>query len=207
MEDINKDAVSPSETEEPKTQVEGEQDPLKTELERVKKGGRTKREKLIYTKNRIEEQLREVEKEEGIEPSPEIEDDNAPITRGDLRKIEAQRATKTALELAEDIENDTERELVKHYINNTINSTGNPKEDLRLARALANDVKNKQILEQLKGRPQPKRTSATGGGTPYVPEEEEMTADEMAFMKPPFNMSREKILEARKITSRKDVIQ
>ena len=206
MEEIKKE-VAPSATEVAETKVEAEQDPLKTELERVKKGGHTKREKLLYTKKRIEEQLREVDQEEGVEPAPEVGDDDAPLTRGEFKKLEAQRATKTALELAEDIESETERELVRHYINNTINSTGNPKEDLRLARALANDVKNKQILEQMQVKPVAKRTSASGGGQPYVPEEEELTADELAFMAPPFNLSKEKILSARKITSRKDVIQ
>ena len=36
---------------------------------------------------------------------------------------------------------------------------------------------------------------------------QKLSADELAFMKPPFNLSKEKILEARKTTSRKDVIQ
>jgi hypothetical protein len=207
MTDIKEeDIVTPVVTEEPEIKPEGEQDPLKTELERVKKGGRTQKEKLLYTKKRIDEQLREIDGDDGVEPSPDVDDDDAPVTVGMLKQIQAQTATKTALQLADEISNETERELVKHYINNIINSTGNPKEDLRLARALANDVKNKQILEQVQQRPGVKRASANGGGQPYTPEEEELSADETAFMKPPFNLSKDKILEARKITNRKDVV-
>ena len=187
MEDIKQeDIVTPSVTEEVEVKTETEQDSLKTELERVKKGGRTQREKLVYSKKRIEEQLREINGD--VEPTPEVDDDDAPVTVGMLKQIQAQTATKTALQLADEISNDTEKELVKYYINNTINSTGNPKEDLRLARALANDVKNKQILEQVQQKPTAKRASANGGGQPYIPEEDELSADEMAFMKPPFNL-------------------
>jgi len=208
MEDIKKDAPAPSaEDKEAKAKADAEQDPLKTELERVKKGGRTQKEKLLYTKKRVEEQLREIDGDAGVEPEPEVEDDSAPVTVGMLKHIQAQTATKTALQLADEISNETERELVKHYINNTINSTGNPNEDLRLARALANDVKNKKILEQVQQRPATRRISSNGGGQPYIPEEEELTADELSFMKPPFNLSKEKILQARKETGRKDVIQ
>lgn len=198
MVDINNDSTPTVEKEvSEETKVETEQqDPLKQELENVNRGKRSRKEKLLYTKKRIEEQL----KAEGITPEEEseYEDDEAPLTKGEFKRIQQEQTIKTALQLADDIENETERELVKFHINNTIRSTGNPKEDLRLARALANDVKNKQILEQIQGKPEVKRASSQGGGVPPKEEEPEFTEEELSFMRPPFNMSKVDVINARK---------
>jgi hypothetical protein len=210
QEDIQEE-VAPSTTEQvaETEKVEAEQDPLKQELEKVKKGGRTKLEKLTYTQKRIEEQLRQERIAQGLEPEPEIvnEDDEAPLTKGEFKKIQQEATIKTSLQLADDIENETERELVKFHINNTIRSTGNPKEDLRLARALANDVKNKQILETIQGKPQAKKASSTGGGAPPQEEQPEFTPEEMSFMKPPFSVSKAQIIAARTAKNVKGVVE
>lgn len=200
MENIQEEEIKevvPSTTEKTEVKPEVEQDPLKTELEKVKKGGRTKKEKLLYTKKRIEEQLREADKEAGIEPTPEVDDDNEPVTVGMLKKMQAETATKTALQLADDIENETEKELVKYHINNTIRSTGNPKEDLKLARAIVNQAKNSQIIEEKFRKPKAKANVSSGGGEPQKEEEEELTPEEIAFMKPPFNLTKEQIKSKR----------
>jgi hypothetical protein len=178
---------------EAKAKAEAEQDPLKTELERVNKGGRTKLEKLEFTKKRVDEQLREERKAQGFEPEPEVGDDDEPLTKGEFKRIQQETTIKTALQLADEIDNETEKELVKYHINNTIRSTGNPKEDLRLARALANDVKNKQILEQVIQKPKAKSGSSNGGEAPFKEEEEDLTPEQLIFTKPPFNLTKEQI--------------
>lgn len=211
LEDVENKEVPPSETEEQKkagdeNETKGlnrdgsakEQDPLKIELEKVKKGGRTKKEKLIYTKKRIEEQLSELD---GDAPADDVDDDDddKPLTKGEFKKMQQQNATKTALQLADDIENETERELAKWHLQNTIRSTGNPKEDLRLAMNQVNAVKNSKILEELnrKGKPKQNSSGSSAPGKFNDDQEEELTADEMAFMKPPFNMTKDQILKTR----------
>lgn len=174
--------------------------PIEKELEKVsKKGkGRTRKEKLIYTKNRIERELSELDEEEGVEPSVEEVDENAPVTVGMLKKIEAEKATKTAISLADDIEDEHERELVIHHLNNTIKSTGNPTEDLKLARTLVNSVKNSQILEEAARKGEGRNSSKPGA--PAKPSEGifEPTAEEAALMRPPFSLTKEEVLKARK---------
>lgn len=187
----------PSEGEEG-TEKEPEQDPLKTELEKVQKkeGGRTKREKLIFTKKRLDKQLAELDEEEGIE-EPE-DDDDAPVTVRMLKDMQKKTTVKTALDLADEIDAETERELVKYHIQNTIKSTGNPKEDLKLARAIVNNSKNEKVIEELQRKPGTKNHSGGSGGPAKPAEQEpEYTAEEQAFMRPPFNMSKDQILKAR----------
>lgn len=196
--------TSPSEVEEKKGEDKKEtpaQDPLKAELERVqKKGeGRTQREKLIYTKKRIEEQLAGLDKEEGKDPTPEEEDDDAPVTIGMLKKLQQQGAVQTAIDMTEDIEDETERELTKYHLTNSIKSTGNPKEDIKLARAIVNSVKNQQILEEV-GRKTDAKKHSGGSSAPVKPQKAdiELTPQEMQFARPPFNMTKEQIVAARK---------
>lgn len=177
---------------------EGTQDPLQTELETVQKKGKTKLEKLLFKKKEIDRQLRD----EGIDPAVEAvdEDDEKPVTVGMLKQIQAQNATKTALELAEAITNPVERELTKHYLENNIKPSGDPQEDFRLAQGLVNAAKNKQILEEANRKGQPNNASSGGGAPagqntgPVV----EFTPAELVFMQPPYNLSKEQVLEARK---------
>lgn len=181
--------VLPSDTEQTDKTVEA--DPLKTELEKVESGKRSKAEKLIYTKKRVEEQLKEL----GIED--QVDEDDTPVTVGMLKKIQEQTATKTALQLADEIPNEVERELTKHYLENTVKSSGDPKADLATAQTLVNAVKNKQILDQAAIKPEA-RTHPSGSGAPVkIEQQPEFTAEELSYMKPPFNLSKEQVLAAR----------
>ncbi len=181
------------EQSEVETSESTEQDPLKIELEKVERKGRSKAEKLLYTKKRVEEQLKEL----GIEEEPEDDEENTPVTIGMLKKLQAQTATKTALDMADEITNVTERGVLRYHLENTIRSTGNPQEDFKLAQGLVNSVKNSQIIEETI-RKVPAKTHGSGGGVPAkVIKEPEYSAEELQFMKPPFNMSREEILAAR----------
>ncbi len=170
-----------------------EQDPLKIELDKVQRKGRTKAEKLIYTKKRVDEQLKEL----GIEDEPLEDEDAKPMTVGDFKRMQAQTAQKTALQLADEVSNETERELLKYHLENTIRSTGNPTEDLKLAQGLVNSVKNQQILEETLRKPAP-RTSGGGSGAPAREiKQEEFSEQELIYMKAPFNLTKQQILDAR----------
>lgn len=194
MEDLQEKAPA-SEAEQETT----EQDPLKIELEKVqKKEGRTHDEKILYKFNELKKEV----KERGLLPEEadpiDVSDDEAPVTVGMLKKMQADNAVKTSLQLADDISNEIERELVKHHINNTIRSTGNPSEDLRLARAIVNEVRNRQILEE-NDRKIPAKTHSSGTSAPakLADPEPEMTKEEITLMQWS-GMSKEDVFKARK---------
>lgn len=176
------------------TEIVLEQDPLKTELEKVQRKGKTKAEKLIYTKNRIEQQLKEL----GIEEEELDDDDSKPVTVGMLKKIQTQTGTKTALDLADDIPNEVERELTKHYLENRITPSGNAQEDFETAQTLVNAKKNTQVIEEVLRKPQA-RTQSSGNGAPakIATPEEELSAEEMLYTRAPWNMSKAQIIAAR----------
>ena len=195
---VDEEVVVPTATEEveetPTEEVveETTQDPLETELNKVKNKGRTKAEKLLYTKKRVEEQLKEL----GIEE--DVEDDDQPVTMADLKRFQAQNAQKTALDLASSVTNETERALIEYHLENTIRSTGNPQEDFQLAQGLVNAVKNKQIIDETIRKPLAK-THSSGSGAPakVAKPQDELNAVEKQFLSAPFNLTKEQIIEAR----------
>lgn len=173
---------------------------LKNELDKIQKNntGKTKREKLSYTKKRVEEQLKELDIEEGV-TDPNLDgDDDQPLTKGEFKKLKTEEATKTALQLADEISDQVERELVKHHIDNTIRPSGNPQVDLANARAIVNNVKNAQIIEEVNRRQDPKRHSSGSGNPALDPKvEEELTPTELVFTRPPYSLSKAEILGRR----------
>ena len=195
---VEEEVVVPTATEEVEEPiveetVEETTDPLETELNKVKNKGRTKAEKLLYTKKRVEEQLKELGIEEDVE-----EDDDQPVTMADLKRFQAQNAQKTALDLASSVTNETERALIEYHLENTIRSTGNPQEDFQLAQGLVNAVKNKQIIDGIIRKPLAK-THSSGSGAPakVAKPEDELTSVERQFLSAPFNMTKEQIIAAR----------
>lgn len=181
--------------------AELEQDPLEKELEKIqKKGeGKTELEKAIHRKKILDQRIAELKGDSGEEDLPEEEDDAAPVTVGMLKKLEKEKAQKTALSLAEEqIQDNHELELVRHHLSSTIKPSGNPAEDLKNARAIVNSVKNSQIAEELARKGAPKR-NGSGSGAPGRQESAfEPTPEEAAYMGHPFNLKKEDILAARK---------
>jgi hypothetical protein len=209
MEDlIEEDVTSTSEEkeeviEEPEKEPEitPEQDPLKIELERVKTSKYTEKEKAEFTLRKNAERVKSLGGDPnsilGIEEEPS-EDDDEPMTVGMYKKIQQESAVKSALQLAGDIQNETERELVIFHLNNSIRSTGIPSEDLRLARALVNAVKNAQIGEEIARKTQAKTHSNSSGVNAVDKEVKgELTEQEKLFLGKPFSMTKEQILKAR----------
>lgn len=175
-------------------------DPIKTELERVQKQGRTEAEKATFTLKKNAERAKQL----GIDPAQVLGlgdkevDKSAPVTVGMLEEIEKNRAQKSALQLADTITDENERELTKHYLSTRIVPSEDPAADLKLARGMVNSVKNAQILEEEARRTGAKGHSS-GPGAPQKKNENagELTATEIPYMKAPWNMTKEAIIAAR----------
>lgn len=213
MEDLVEKTDSTSETAQEETivdapadtKVEPEQDPLKVELERVqKKSAKSEVEKardnLFFNAKRAKELGIDPAEVLGFKPKEDesIEDeDDKPLTRGEWKRMQQESASKTAVQLAQEIPNETERELATWHLENTIKSTGNPSEDLKLAMNQVNAVKNSQILEEIQ-RKGPAKTHSTASSAPAKYEvDEQLTDEEIQFMK--FgNLSKEEVIAARK---------
>ncbi len=173
------------------------QDAVKQELENQKKKSQfSEREKAEYNLRKQAEKA----KEHGIDPlsvlgaEPQHEDEVPEW----YKKEQAKTAQKTALDLAEGIADPDIKNLVKQYLSTRILPSGDPESDFRLAYGAVNALRNKQILEDVNRRISP-RSAAAGASQPGNTEEQFTATDvEAVFMKPPYNMSREKILAARK---------
>lgn len=180
-----------TETQEEEVKTESQEDPLKIELERVR-SKKTPQEKakdsLFFNAQKAKELGIDVAEVLGIKPKEEsVDEDEKPITRKEMEemlfKAQQGQAIKTAEELANEISDETERELVKFHLDNTIKSTGDAKEDLRLARALTNSVRNTQILEEVNRKPIAKtHSSASGAGMKDVEPTVVLTAEEQAYL-------------------------
>jgi hypothetical protein len=187
------------------TPTEPTEDPLKVELERVK-SKKTPQEKakdaLFFNAQKVKELGLDPAEILGIKPKEEeVQEDDKPVTKKELLEalaaVKTSTVVKTAEELANEISNEAERELTIYHIQNTIKSTGDPAEDLRLARALTNSIRNSQILEEVSRKPEAKsHSSASSGGTSAPEPEIALTAEEKAFLATG-HITKEEILLAR----------
>lgn len=126
----------------------------------------------------------------GVEPETEV-----PAW---YKQEKAKEAQQTALQMADSVADAETKEKVKELLKSRIVPSGNPEQDFRDALGLASSGKNKQIIEEISRYTAP-RTVATGGNIPPKFEEEFLpTEQERIFMAPPYNVSKEKIIEARK---------
>lgn len=109
----------------------------------------------------------------------------------------AKEVAKTSLQLTESIADADLKEKVVANLGRIVPSD-NPEEDFKLALGAASASKNKQVLDEINRYTKP-RVTATGGSSPALIEEEFVpTSEEATFMKPPYNLSKEKIIENRK---------
>lgn len=171
--------------------------PLQVELDKVEehKSGRTKREKLEFTLNRVQQQIAELDGES----KPTEVDKTKPVTFADLERIESDKENRRAVDLAESITDEVERKLVIHYLENTIRPSGNADTDLANARAIVNAKRNALIAEEIARGTRPANYSAAPGA-PMNPQEDvfQPTAEEAMMMRAPFNLTKEDVVAARK---------
>lgn len=201
--EATEEQVEATEVVETTTEEETEQDPLKIELEKVQKKSKySEEEKAEFTFKKQAERLKELGKDPasilGIKETSEEEDeDDKPVTKAELKKLLAGNATKSAIDLAEEIPNPTEKELVKYYLENTIKPSGDAQEDLRNARRMVNAVKNEQIITEVSRKTPPKTHSNSSGVDAKKEVEFIPTPEEQVFMKAPFHLNQSQILEMR----------
>lgn len=150
----------------------------------------SKKERLLYAKNKIEKQLSELD---GDEP----EDEDTPVTVGMLDAIEKKKSQKTALAMAESIEDENERERAKDILKHRILPSGNAEEDLKLARAAVNAERNAQIAEEAARKGKGKSFASSSGAPAKKEPAFQATAEESVFMRPPYNLTKEQIIAAR----------
>lgn len=131
------------------------------------------------------------------------DEDSKPVTVGMLRDIQKQDAHKTAIQMAEEISDEDTRTTVKTYLSDRIKPSGDADADFKLALAAASAPKNKQILAEIERYGTPRRTASGGSMPAHIEEEFTPTAAEQTFMAPPYNMTKEKIIAARKRTAEK----
>lgn len=204
MEDLIETPETSSEATNQAAEETAQQDPLKKELEKVQNTGKTEAEKAQFSLKKNAERVRELGGDPasilGIKSEVKEEtDDDKPLTRGEYKKLLASQSAKTALQLADEIQDTPERELVKHYLENRIVPSGNPQEDIRDARRMVNSIKNEQIIQEQARRTSSKNhSSASGAPLRTTQAEPELTPSEILFMRPPFKMTKEEILKARK---------
>lgn len=164
------------------------QDPAKKELDKVKgKKSFTRKERLEFEARKINEQLKQLESENV--------DKDTPVTVGMLEDREKNKQKNDAIEIAEKIEDATERELVIYQLENIITG-GTAEERLKVARGYVNSVRNAKIAEELARKTNPK-TANSPGVPPRQEEKFEPTAEEAAFMQPPYNLTKDDILKNR----------
>ncbi len=177
-----------------------QQTPLEQELEREKgKTPRTEAEKAAHALQQNAKRAKEL----GLEPAAilgikPVDPKGTVMTVEMYEERERERGQKTALQLAEEITDPHERELTKKYLTERIKPSGDPHEDLRFARLAVNSVKNAQVAEEIaRGGKPAAHTAAPGAPARQTPPEAELTADELAFTRPPFNLSKEEIIAKR----------
>lgn len=167
------------------------------------KNERSEKEKAEFSLKKTAERLAELGGNPAnvlnIRPHINIDasfEDDRPLTVKDFRELQKNDAHKTAIQLASELP-ENERDEVKHLLENNIRPSGNAEADLRLARAAVNATHNAQIAEHISQRFSPKQTAA--GGSSNAPSEAEFapTPEEEVFMRPPYNMSKEKVIVAR----------
>jgi len=176
------------------------QDPVKAALEQARKNKRPEIDRAAHSLKKNAERLKELGGDPAkvlgdvIPPDNDLDDgsdDDKPVTRGELKKMQAEQAQKTSMQLADSIENEDERELAKEYLRTTIRPSGDPEQDLSAAMALVNSVKNRQVAEEITRRATtPVRRFGSGSGSPqrektkFEASPEELAAAKIAHVKP-----------------------
>lgn len=205
--DINKDeaaapgvdATKDATEETSETSAPSQDDPIDAEIKRNETNTqkRSKKEKLLYTKKRVEEQLAEFGDDE--EEDNDEADDSTPLTKGDLKKFNVESARKKSVDLVSSIQDEKERKLTLQYLERIVPS-GDAEEDVRLARLAVNSVRNGMVIEEIARKEAivtKSHASAPGNPAPSPDAVFEPTEQEASLMRPPFNLTKEDILKAR----------
>lgn len=167
---------------------------LKKEQEKQK---RTDAEKAAYNLRKKAEELKAL----GVDPKSILESVHEEQTEEELpdwyRREKAKETQKTALQLAASIDDPSKRALVETYLKTRIVPSGNPEDDFRFALAAVHSVANAQIAQLIANKTSVKTTASGGSQSISVEEPFTPTEEEQVLMRPPYNLSKEKIIAAR----------
>lgn len=190
------------------------EDPIKTELERVKgqTQGKTPQEKFEY---KLKLQLSQA-KEMGIDiaeltglkaDQSENEDEDKPLTRKDLQEIlkSNKPQSKSATEMAMEIENEAERELHLYYLDNKVNPNLTDAEKFQTAKDMVDSIKLKNQMGLTNIKPQVQNHSTASSFQPNQNanvDNQKLTAEENYILndaqKRGIPLTKEDILDSRK---------
>lgn len=126
-------------------------------------------------------------------------DDDKPLTMGDLKRIEARNATKTADQMADAIEDTEVRSAVKDALKNRVAKGGTPEQRYADALAIVNAPRNTRIASEANRFINRPNVRHTGGGAPARADSEAdftPTAIEASLMKIG-KLSKDDVIKAR----------
>ncbi len=165
-----------------------------------------KKAKLLKKREYINRDLRDLgvdddEDDADEDDEDDLDDDDAPLTVGGYKKIQARNAAKSTLELINAIEDEAERAKVRDALKsvNPALITSDPQAAFNTALAIANVDRNTKILEEDNRNNGVKTERPRGAGAPPKKPEATFTptAEERSYMRPPFNMTEAEIKAAR----------
>lgn len=129
------------------------------------------------------------------------DDDDEPITRGQLREMEKAQAQQTAEKMVESIQDADVRTAVLEALRTRVAQGGTPEQRYADALAIVNSSKNKKVIEEARrmGGYAPRR-HASGGGAPAKDSDDDFqpTAVEASMMRIG-KLSKEDVLKAREV--------
>lgn len=174
--------------------------PVKEAIDKARQEQRPEIDKAAFSLKKNAERLKELGGNpakvlgiEGIDDAPDADDDDdKPITRGELKRMRQADVRKTAIQLSDSIQDADERELTRIYLQTRIVPSGDPQKDFEDARALVNSVKTRQVLEEKTRKDtNSARRHSSGSGAPsdiddgsFSATDEEITAARIAKVKP-----------------------
>lgn len=163
-----------------------------------------KKQKLKRKQAIIARQLSELgettDEDEDEDDEDELDDPDRPLTVRDLSRLEANKAKKTAVQMAEAIEDPEAAKAVKEALGKVV-ASGDPIQDFQNAVAIASAAKNSQVLEELRRKGPPVQYRSGAGAPPKPPTPEfVMTEEERRFVSQGW-LTEAEVKEARKAAS------
>lgn len=143
--------------------------------DKEKKKAKLKRKQGIIARQLAE--LGETDTEDEDDEEDDLDDPERPLTVGDLQRIEANKAKKTAAEMARAIEDPEAAKAVEDALKRVI-ASGDPLKDFQDAVAIASATKNSQVLEEIRRKGPPQRHRSGAGAPPKGPEPEFVMSEE-----------------------------
>lgn len=154
-----------------------------------------RKEKLLRKKHFINQELRTLGVDDEDDDDEDEQDPDKPVTARELSQ-------RTVQELLAGVTDADERVSIQTALDTKINPSlivSNPREAFSTARAIANTAKNSKIIEEHNRKSGFTSRAHGAGSPPKAPAENEpLTTEERAYLRPPFSLSEADIIAARR---------